>query len=175
MERSVKKCFCIARQVSDCISLHSRAGEWVKGLFIITGRMEIKDHEIQEHLEFYIKPDIAYISTNIDFPVFFFLKCLNVCLSSRWFVRMAIINTPTSTAFSSISMSLELMKNHTCSLLSINLIKFKTWKRNLLSLFWFRYINPQIQCTHTSIHFYYWPLQNKFFLYVTNSLRNTVV
>lgn len=44
----------------------------MKGLFIITGRMEIKDHEIQEHLEFYTKPDIAYVSTNTDFPGFFF-------------------------------------------------------------------------------------------------------
>lgn len=43
----------------------------MKGLFAITGRMEIKDHEIQEHLEFDIKPDIAYVSTNVDFPAFF--------------------------------------------------------------------------------------------------------
>lgn len=47
MEKSVKKYLCIARQVFDCIYPHTTEGEQLKGLFIITGMMEIKEHQIQ--------------------------------------------------------------------------------------------------------------------------------
>lgn len=47
MERSVKKYLYIAKQVFDCISPYTRAGERLKGLFIITRLMETEDHQIQ--------------------------------------------------------------------------------------------------------------------------------
>lgn len=87
--KKCQKCLCIASPVSDCISLYSRAGEWVKGLFIITGRMEIKDHEIQEHLEFYIKPDIACF--NKQTSLLFFLKSPDICFQDDLWGWLSLI------------------------------------------------------------------------------------
>lgn len=55
--------------------------------------MESKDHEIQEHIEFYTKPDIAYVSTNIDFPIFFPLSLwMCVCLQDDLWGRLSLIH-----------------------------------------------------------------------------------